>query len=319
MNHMLLADSGTLVKGEGLRLEVPNIKQNYTIGFQARIKEFDKVVVSHGKDKPYSSSFIEINSRAVDSYFYTTKEQMQESYTHNLEIREYINIIIKVLDDLTAVVILSSASGNYSCKITWKGCTGIVMAEGENSLFSDCKLTFYCSDYDKKIWGFGDSYFGRCPGGWPQIVNKWGYKNWMVDGFSGRKSIEALGSLKRCFDFGTPCKIIWALGMNDADSAEGINQDWLATIKKVEAYCLEKKIELILLTIPNVPKCNHKYKNEYIRKSGYRYVDIDHALGADLDNKWYQGLQDSDKEHPTAEGGLVIAMKIVMEIPELLS
>lgn len=319
MNHMMSADLDTMGMGKRLWLEIPNIKQNYVIGFHTRVGMFDKVIVSHGKDKAYSASYIAIDSHAVHSYFYTTKEQLQEAYTHNLEIQKYLNIIIQVMDDLTAVVILSSLSGTYSCKITWRGCTGVVMAEGENSLFTDCRLTFYCPDYDKKIWGFGDSYFGRCPGGWPQIANKWGYKNWMVDGFSGRKSIEALASLERCFNFGKPNKIIWALGMNDGDSEYGINQEWLVTIKKVEAYCLEKNIELIFLTIPNVPKRIHEYKNEYIRKSGYRYVDIAHALGADLDPKWYKGLQDVDNLHPTAEGGTVIAMKVVMEIPELLS
>lgn len=314
-NHLLWVESDVLEERQSLKIDITNIKQDHVINFRTRIKDIEKVIISNGKDKPYSSSFVEIDAHSITSYFYASKVEQQESYKHHLEVRDYLNVIIKVLDDLTAIAMITSVSGSFSCGITWKGCAGRIMVECGESSLTDCRLSFYCPDYDKEIWGFGDSYFGH----WPQIINSWGYTNWMVDGYSGRNSVCALESLERCFDFGTPCKVIWALGMNDEDSSDRINQEWLETVKKVEMHCREKNIELILFTIPNVPERKHCYKNDYIRKCGCRYVDIDHATGADLNAEWYEGLLSSDKVHPTTVGAYDIAMRIAMDIPELMS
>lgn len=316
-NHTLSKELVRMESDEKLILEVPHIKQNNMICFQARIDAFDKLIISHGKDRVFSSSFVEIDTCSVTSYFFTRQAEQQEIFQHGLEIKEYVDVIIRVADNFKANVIITSATGSFSCEITWRGCTGEIMAECENSSFRDCKLTFYCPDYDKKIWAFGDSYVGICPGNWPQVLNGLGYKNYMVDGISGRTSEGALVSLERCFTYGSPEKILWGLGMNDGDSEEGINQSWLETMKRVEAYCKEKDIELILMTIPNVPGRKHHFKNEYIFNSGYRFVDINHAVGADITSDWYEGLLAGDKVHPTAFGGHVIAMKIAMEVPEL--
>ena len=316
-NHMLMADKCLMKNGENLILQVSHIKQNNIICFQARVEAFDKLIISHGKERGFSSSFVEVSTWSVTSYFFTLKAEQQESFQHGLEIKEYVDVVIRVGDNFKANMIITSASGSFSCEITWRGCTGNIMAECVNSSFRDGRLTFYCSDYDKKIWAFGDSYFGICPGNWPQVLNGLGYKNYMVDGTSGRTSAEALVSLERCFAFGTPEKILWCLGMNDADSLDGINESWLDILKRVEAYCKEKNVELILMTIPNVPNIKHYFKNEYIINSGHRFVDINHAVGADITPNWYEGLLAGDNVHPTAFGGHVIAMKIAMEVPEL--
>ena len=314
-NHKLCLSKERLIGNDSMVLEVSNIKQNYIIAFQTRIQSFDKLIISHGKDQKYSSSFLVLDERNVSSYFYTTEEEMQECYSHDLKITGNVSVVIGVKDNLTADVIIAAGEKIFRCNITWKGCTGTIMAESKNSNLTHCMLTFYCSDYDKKIWGFGDSYFGR----WPQVLNEWGYANWMVDGYSGRKTKDALTSLEKCLLFGTPQKIIWAMGMNDADSPEEINSEWMTTQKKLESICEREGIELIMVMTPNVPNYKNIHKNDYIRTSGYRFVDLNTAVGADIDTKWNAGLLDGDMVHPTDAGSKRIALAVVVGIPELRS
>ena len=107
--------------------------------------------------------------------------------------------------------------------------------------------------------------------------------------------------------------------MNDPDSDSTVNSQWLNTLNSLKILCNENNIELILCTIPTSSTRNHSFKNDIIRSSGYRYVDISYALGAEESTDWYSGLQASDHIHPTPQGSNVIASRMIAEVPELLA
>jgi lysophospholipase L1-like esterase len=49
-----------------------------------------------------------------------------------------------------------------------------------------------------------------------------------------------------------------------------------------------------------------------------RYVDENLAVGASVDGStWYTGYLSEDNVHPTAEGAMAIAMRYLVDIPEI--
>ena len=144
-----------------------------------------------------------------------------------------------------------------------------------------------------------------------------GFRNYMLDGFSGASSSDAVSSFNKDILLGTPKAIIWMLGMNDADSG-AVNSTWKTAFDSMVSYCSNKGIQFICCTIPNVPDRDHTYKNTYIRNSGVRYIDIAVALGANTANStWYDGLLGLDNVHPTDSGAMYIALTLLNNIASL--
>lgn len=173
-------------------------------------------------------------------------------------------------------------------------------------------------DYNHDLWAFGDSYFDF----WvADVIQNLGYHNFMSDGFGGRRSTGAFISLELALAKAMPKKILWCLGMNDPDTEDAINAEWKVTLDNLINLCDEKGIELILCTIPNTPVTVHKYKNAYVKSSGKRYVDVCHAVGADVSPEWYDGMRtntETDKIHPTNPlGTRTIADYMLENVPEL--
>ena len=179
-------------------------------------------------------------------------------------------------------------------------------------------MTWYVPDYNHDLWAFGDSYFDF----WvADVIQNIGYHNFMSDGFGSRRSTSAFTSLKLALEKAIPKKILWCLGMNDPDTEDAINAEWKNTVDNLINLCDEKGIELILCTIPITPVTEHKYKNAYVKASGKRYVDVCHAVGADISPEWYDGMRtntETDKIHPTNPlGTRTIADYMLENVPEL--
>lgn len=303
-----------LADGESIEIDVPHIKQNNQIAFYGKVEELGTISIGHGFTKPYASAFVEINDTTVKVYTYDTSKYLKAELTHGLTITDFISVIIRVKDDLNAELLLSTTGGAYTQSISWNGCYGPVKAIASEGSLTDCNLSFYCEDYKKPIWAYGDSYFDM----WPPIINSIGVSNWLVDGFSGRTSVVALESLKKGLRKATPKMILWCLGMNDRDSSTTINSDWVNTIEELKVICENNNITLILCTIPNTPIRDNTFKNDYVKSSGYRYVDISRAVGAEQNTAWYNGLLSADNVHPSLRGRQVIAHRFLADVPELL-
>ena len=89
----------------------------------------------------------------------------------------------------------------------------------------------------------------------------------MREANSGRNSHGAYESLLKNLEFYTPKKILWCMGMNDADDVSN-NENWKLVYDKLIELCTKKDIELILSTIPNTPTHNHSFKNDISEKAG---------------------------------------------------
>ncbi len=307
------AVASMLNDGEYLSIASPNAKNHKTIGFSAKIAAFEKIIISHGKTNPYCSSYIAIDSSSVYVYEYPSKESLVATYKHGLNISGSIGVNIHVDGGFTAKLILTTASGEFVKEIAWNGSNGNIMVESVGSVLEDCVLTYYIDGLKKDIWLFGDSYFDF----WPKNIVGWGFDNFYLDGYSGRNSARALESLNKCLTYYKPKKIVWLMGMNDADG-DGVNASWWSVYNSLTEICLNNNIELILSTVPNVPDRNHTYKNDIVKNSGYKYLDICNAVGADGSVNWIGGLLGGDKVHPSAFGSMTIASYIANQLPEIL-
>ena len=89
-----------------------------------------------------------------------------------------------------------------------------------------------------------------------------------------------------------------------------------------------KKITPILCTIPNVKGGAvddtdivnmrlHNFKNDYVKASGYRYIDFYKAVGAD-DVNWYPNMLYSDGVHPDVLGAEAMYYQALVDFPELM-
>ena len=304
----------TLNTNSVMKLDIPNIKRNYQISFYCRIIEMGAISIGHGFEQPWASAYVEIDETKICVYSYFQEKELQQVFRHKLEIRDFISVTIRVNDDLTADLFVTTSTGNFTKTIVWQGGFGSIKANVYAGQYADSKLEFYSKEYKKSIWAFGDSYFDM----WPLHLNSKGTSDFLVDSFSGRQSLDALKSLKKSLKYGEPKEILWCMGMNDKDSDTQINSDWLNVIEEVIQICQIYEIKLILTTIPNCPEINHKFKNEYVKKSGFDYVDINQAVGADIDKNWYSGLLSKDNVHPTYLGAEIIAARMIADVPQLL-
>ena len=265
-------------------------------------------------------------------------------------------------------------NGFTQSEIEFRGCRLGVKAfvEGANAELSDCSLSWSCSDLRKPVWAFGDSYFDY----WTIPAIQIGYGNAMFDGHGGRgvgeinnQTYGGRKSFDLCLTFGNPKIVFWCLGANNPDtyakneqdypiivqnqetgknevSGLTINSAWKDATDHVIEECEKRGIELVLYTIHNgVGKDgNDKYtilrlgtkKNEYIKASGKRYIDVYDAMtdpdkdiltlyndeGAHHDNEFdvdfYDGIGgNTDRVHPSTFGANVIARYIIAHLPEL--
>lgn len=100
----------------------------------------------------------------------------------------------------------------------------------------------------------------------------------------------------------------------------GINESYDSAVHEVMQICDQNDIELVLATIPTCPYWNNDYKNEFVKNSGYRYIDFARAVGAYDSITWYDGmLEEAEKRiHPTETGALALYSEAVTTVPELV-
>lgn len=309
-NRFFNTESTSLTTGS-LGIDVPNVKYSQTIGFYAKINTFNKITLSHGKTT-WAAGMVDIDNTSITTY--NSIPQVVETIPHGLNINTFIEVLISQIDTEKAKLYIRTLGGEFVKDIPFNGSRDNVLIESVECDLMGCKLTFSCKDFDKDIWAFGDSYFDYIPTKLADI----GYNNALFDAYSGRSSSIAMESLKKMLGInGRPKIIYWAMGMNDLDSESSINANWLNAYNELKYICLIYNIELILATIPNVPNRDNSLKNELIMNSGYRYVDNNKIVGADIDNTWYEGLLSSDNLHPSDEGADVLAKCLAISIPEL--
>lgn len=245
-----------------------------------------------------------------------------ESYPHRLNIADRLQMIFEYLLNGTADITLISNGNLFKQNVPFVMSSVAVPYVKSNGLVAtDCKLTFICTDIRKKIWMFGDSYFAYSSERWTYYLKEYGYdNNVLLDGFPGMGSNNGVASFKKLLSLGTPKIAVWFLGMNDGTDTDDVtpNADWATNRDIFIELCKANDIKPIFATIPNVPIISHNGKNAWIKSSGYRYVDMCHAVGADVNADWYGDMLSSDKIHPSESGAKALFAEVILDLPEIM-
>ena len=294
--------------------DIPDIKNHYSIGASFQINEMGTIKIFKSKTT-YARGEIDIDSTHIKDYL---TDEKQDTYEHGLQLDKGCIVRIDIIDAGNRFITLIDSSGNiFKQKLgRFNGCKGnIVSIENISGSYKNVSISFSGDWFKKDTWIFGDSYTDY----WTYRASENGWTNYALDGFSGRNSEQAYNSLLLELKYGKPKRIVWMMGMNDADNEDSVNSNWLKYYNIVHQLCVDNNIQFIPCTIPNVPIRTHTFKNNIIRESGLPYIDIAFAVGAnDKGSSWYEGLLGEDNVHPTNnKGAAVIAGALAAGVPDI--
>ena len=316
----------TLSPGEKLVVTKNVIKTNKNLSFTANFESLSGglLLVGHGYMQT-NATWLEISDTEVVAYSYFSysnpQKKLKAQVEHGLEIKNFITVSVDYsIATCSATVIIMTSTGSFKTVVDgWYGADGEVFASFTEASAKNCKLNWTCPDFSKPIWLIGASYTGFGHGArWPYYLRRDGYLNLMAMGFPGMNGQRAIEELRAVIDMGAPQFAIWGIGMNNGDSAEAINPDYLRTTEEFIAICEARGIVPILSTIPNCPKVSNRHKNEWIRNSGYRYIDLCRSVDADENKDWYPGMLSEDQIHPTTLGAQAFYAQVLADFPEMM-
>ncbi|MRH99812.1 hypothetical protein GH721_04625 [Kriegella sp. EG-1] len=302
----------SLNNGEEFKLVNSAIKQNFLIHFKGMIKEFDSLIIGKGSGRYLSSNIVVTK----DSVIFTkiTNIAIRKAYGHNLRLQNNLTITIDRKVDTTYTTIINE-------KDTLKFNTDFVGMNNPfiRSIGSEIKVdtfSFMSDEYFSDVFIFGDSYVNvGSKKRWPYYIYNANYK-FLCDGLPGGRSVDSYSFLNAAISIHKPKFVIWCLGMNDKSDVLTVDKDWMLYTKKVISLCKQNNISLILSTIPSVPSRNHKEKNNFIRESGFRFIDFDKAV-SDGQGNWNSELLATDEVHPSTKGAKTLAAQFLKDFPEI--
>ena len=322
------AEAKRLGSGEFLEIKRNNVKDRKRLSFTCDIKDMsDDAVIRIGHGFEIScSSWIELTKKQIRAYnfFGWTNPQKIEilpATDLEFEISDFLTVVInKDVAGNGSFVVVTSAAGSKKIDIgSIGGDAGAIFASPINCEIENCKLSWIADGYADPIWIFGDSYLGYTwTGRWPYYLYRDGYNKVLLAGFSGMGTPRGLEDFKVALEKGTPKYAVWCLGMNDGETTEEPNPDWLAATEEFLTICKYKGITPILATIPNTPVVKNEPKNVWVRNSGYRYIDFNRAVGADKDPAWYPGMLSNDNVHPDGKGAMALYAQVLIDFPEIM-
>ena len=293
-------------------------KKNSSLEVYAKFDSFDRITLGHGGDIGYGNKVV-VDAEKITCYYNGT-QNFQVS--HGLAISSYIHIIVTRGKRTNARVTINTTSGTFTTEeINFIACSYSIYAVSSSAL-SDVVLSYVAKDLLKDIYLFGDSYISlmdssRYPKYLDEVYNC--IDNMMICGFGGVNSMIEIKSLISALSLAKPKYLIWALGMNDADSSSAVNANWLTCYNEVIEYCKRYEIVPIFCTIPNVPTINNSFKNDIVRNSGYRYIDFAKAVNAEnVGSSWYSGMLSDNGVHPTELGAKALAARFITDFPEVM-
>lgn len=316
----ILSDGSTLIV-QGCR---NNTRKGERVVFYGNITSFNSIDFGISISETTISAGT-INIFTIDGTNITYTESPNNTpvvVQHGLTIADNIQIVGE--ESATGTYKISVISGgslfmhefNYSQKSI-----GAPYVSSAGSVITEAKLTWTCTDLDRQIWMFGDSYFAYSPDRWTYYLHDYGYdQNCLLDGWPGMGSVNARVSFSNLLSYGTPQFAVWCMGMNDGGDTDAStpNSDWTNGKNYFLGYCAGNNVTPIFATIPTVPTVNNEGKNAWIRASGYRYIDFALAVGATSSGTWYSGMLSSDNVHPTEKGAKALFARFMVDFPEIM-
>ncbi len=315
----IAVSSESLAAGERITLEENTVINNKHLTFACDINGSDVIVLGHGEAE-YSASYLEISATRVCVYEHTTDDFKRAEFEHGLDLKDFINVNLDTGFGDARITIGTSTGMYESAAFPWSGRNGKIFAYSKTSELKNVKMRWFCDDYGKAIWLFGDSYFNPVsPARWTSYLIKNGYTNHLMSGFPGMGAQTAIRDFKLALSHAVPKYAVWCMGMNNADTTDAINSTYLEATAEFLRICGEKDIIPVLSTIPNVPERINGFKNDWVKAVGCRYVDFSHAVGGDaLRSPWYDGMLASDNVHPTELGAKALYTQFLIDFPEIM-
>lgn len=309
---------GSLASGDTWEFEENNISTGKVLSFSGTITAFSSLEIGHGRNES-EANYVKIDGTNVYEY---GGGSVINTYPHGLTIEDNIQLTITVKNEnaYNAYLVLVSSGETFEQTMPrWYGDSGALFVKSVGSALSDCSFGWTCTNYRKPTFVFGDSYLGYAtPNRWAYHLLHDGYEQYL-DGYGGRRTPYAYLSFKLAISHATPKYVLWAMGMNDPDN-NAVSSDWLNATQKMLDLCERNGITPILATIPNVAKSgrDNTYKNEWVRNSGYRYVDFASAVGGiEVGSSWYDGMLNSDELHPNEKGAIALYRQVLADFPEI--
>lgn len=319
-----------LLSGESIRGESPTVKDRKRYSFFCELESMDDGVLRLGQGYRVSSGcWAEITKNTVSVYnFYSYADPSLKIVLPvtelGFEIKDFLSVMIQADSaHRNSFINITTSGGNKRIELpSFSSDFGelFVMADGLEA--RNCKFNWLCLAYAEDIWVYGDSYLGFGHNArWPYYLYRDGFSELLLSGYPGMASKRGLTDFKLALQFGTPKYAAWCLGMNNGDpkDKDEPNSDWLACVEEFLDLCKENGITPILSTIPETPTVRNRAKNAWVKASGYRYIDFDHAVGADKDPSWYPTMLHSDNVHPAAPGAAALYAQVLIDFPEIMN
>lgn len=314
----LCANASRLTAGERLVADNNTVMHNKRLSFTCELKDglHGLIRLGHGKED-YASAYLELTEKEITVYQHFAETSVSVRQEHGLELCGALSIFVAAHYG-TADITISSPGGILSLgDIAWYGRNGDVFAECEGTELENVSLKWYCPDYAKKIYLFGDSYLNALsPERWTHYLHLDGFDGCFMTGFPGMGCERGAVDLKLAAGRGRPDYAVWLLGMNNGDNG-CISPAWLGSVTELLKICDASGITPILSTVPSTPKVDNSFKNAWVRGSGVRYIDMERAVGADKNKQWYPGMLAPDLIHPAAPGAQALYMQMLADMPEL--
>lgn len=304
---------GSIIGGRNYNMNgyPTTLKKNVGMSFYGKFDTFGTYFAIGKGLNTYGGKWLTITTESINfTKYFTTAETI--SVDHGLTIEDYININW-FTDSKTCTVILTTKNGSFRTTFDWLGDQNGVPFFGGDTAMSNVKATISCADLSKSLWAFGDSYYGYAyPNRVMYNLREMNFDNFAVFGFGGETASEAFADLRLALNYGTPKFLVWSMGMNGDDETS------IEVMNTLISLCNEKGIELILYKVPAVPNLLHETLNAAVVASGKRYIDAYAAVGCDGLGNWYSGYLDTDNVHPTSLGAKAIAMRMLLDAPEIM-
>ena len=287
------------------------IKNGMAISFYGEFETFGSMNIGKGYYE-YRGRWFEIDGTYITMYSYEDKATMGRRFEHGLSGNGYISVVIDHAGE-NCLVHINTSGGTFTTAFDgWFDGNGTPFVSATNAM-TNVVFNATSRHLDDKVWLFGDSYFGssnnRVMG---QLMEMIFTDTVLVDGLAGVGSSGSYYELMKCLKLGKPDILVWCVGMNDSTDSYG------AYLNQVMEACESRGITLILTKIPTVPDRDKEAINAMVMNSGLRYVDWYRAVGANADGKWYDGYLDADGVHPTELGAKALAMRLLVDVPEIM-
>ena len=315
----------TLFVGDILQLSEHYVRENSRLHATVRTLDatpIDGVVYVGRGYRAWYGTYLKITRDTVQVLRRSeTEEIVDRTRVHGLTLTDSLAVSICCDNDI-AQITLSSGGQVFTMRCSWNGGSAPFIFNDTRHAVATT-LRFSNPDYLYDIWLIGDSYLTRSVNRWIYYVYERGYTHWLSDHRAAATGEMALRFFKANLKMGTPRFALWLIGMNDGSDFDAPRSGWLSATREFLAVCKENGITPILQTFPNtfITSLNtlrsHQKKTEWIRSSGYRYIDLAAAIGSQPDGFWAEGMQGPDGIHPTPEGAQVMAEQVLKDFPEI--